>query len=288
MRYGLEVPNCGEYADVQVLISLAEEAEAAGWDGFFLWDHIATAASPFTQSTGRDPIIDPWIALTAIAMRTERIRIGPLVTPLPRRRPWKVARESVTLDHLSSGRLILGLGAGFPGIAETEFGRFGEPSTPRERAARFDEGLNVLRGLWSGESFRYAGEHYQIEEITFLPTPLQSPHTPVWIGSTWPHGAPFRRAARWDGVVPVRLDGPMTPEDVRDVCAYIAQHRESDDHFDVVSVGVSPADSRESAANVIAPFAEAGATWWVELIGPFLGTLADMRARINQGPPNIG
>src|SRR2546423_782116 len=141
MRYGLEVPIVGEYADVRLLVRMAEEAEAAGWDGFFLWDHIATAASPFTQSTGRDPIVDPWIALTAIAMRTEQIRIGPLVTPLPRRRPWKVARESVTLDHLSDGRLILGLGAGFPGIAEEEFGHFGEPSTPRERAARFDEGL---------------------------------------------------------------------------------------------------------------------------------------------------
>jgi alkanesulfonate monooxygenase SsuD/methylene tetrahydromethanopterin reductase-like flavin-dependent oxidoreductase (luciferase family) len=130
MRYGLEIPNCGEYADARLLATMAAEAEAAGWDGFFVWDHIATAASPFTQSTGRDPLIDPWIALAAIALSTERMRIGPMVTPLPRRRPWQVAREAVTLDHLSGGRLTLGAGAGFPGIVADEFSRFAEEDAP--------------------------------------------------------------------------------------------------------------------------------------------------------------
>lgn len=285
MRYGLEVPNCGEYADARLLATLAAEAEATGWDGFFLWDHIATAASPFTSSTGRDPIIDPWIALTAIAMRTERLRIGPLVTPLPRRRPWKLARETVTLDQLSGGRLTLGLGAGFPGIAADEFRRFGEPDDPRIRAAKFDEGLDVLAGLWSGEPFHYDGAHYQIRETVCVPTAHQSPRIPVWIGSSWPHKAPFRRAARWDGVIPIRLEGPMTPDDVRDALAYIGQHRTGDRPFDLVSVGITPPG--DAATDLVHPFAQAGATWWVELIGPFRGTLAEMRDRIVAGPPTV-
>src|SRR5205823_8167637 len=116
------------------LAALAREAEASGWDGFFVWDHIATASSPGGQSVAADPLIDTWVALTIVAMSTERIRLGPHVTPLPRRRPWKLAREAVSLDHLSGGRLILGVGSGAPLILEAEFARFGEPSDPRVRA----------------------------------------------------------------------------------------------------------------------------------------------------------
>jgi alkanesulfonate monooxygenase SsuD/methylene tetrahydromethanopterin reductase-like flavin-dependent oxidoreductase (luciferase family) len=283
MRYGLEIPNCGEYADARLLATMAAEAEAAGWDGFFVWDHIATAASPFTQSTGRDPLIDPWIALTAIALRTEHIRIGPLVTPLPRRRPWKVARESVTLDQLSGSRLILGVGAGFPGIVADEFARFSEADDPRVRAARLDEGLEVLAGLWSGEPFHYNGAHYQIDETVFMPMPLQSPRIPVWVAGSWPRKAPFRRAARWDGVIPVRFDGPMMPDDVRGVLAYIGEYRASDVPFDLVIAGMTP-DDADAAAAMIQPLTAAGTTWWIELIGPFRGSLAEMRARIRKGP----
>src|SRR5918997_5057730 len=146
MRFGFSVANFGEYGDVRLLAELAHEAEESSWDGFFLWDHIAWP--------GMGNVVDPWLALTAIALRTGRLRIGALVTPLPRRRPWKVARETTTLDHLSGGRLIVGAGLG---INPEEFDRLGEGRNLRTRAAMLDEGLAVLTGLWRGEPFRFAG-----------------------------------------------------------------------------------------------------------------------------------
>src|SRR5579884_3931949 len=145
MRYALNLPAFGEFADVRVLAALAREAEDAGWDGFFIWDHI--------QSERGRSVADPWVALAAIAVKTERIRIGALVTPLPRRRPWKFARETATLDHLSGGRLIVGVGIG--GEWYREYSAFGEPVDDKTHAAQLDEGLDVLVGLWSGEPFSY-------------------------------------------------------------------------------------------------------------------------------------
>src|SRR5438105_3220870 len=168
MRYGVSVPNFGSFADVRKTAELARDAERAGWDGFFLWDHISAAAS-FDDKT---PIADPWIMLAAIALATERIRIGTMITPLPRRRPWKVARETVTLDHLSGGRLVLGVGLGFP---PEEYSLFGEDADDRVRGRKLDEALDVLTGLWSAKRFRFEGEHYTVRETTFSPAPRQSP-----------------------------------------------------------------------------------------------------------------
>jgi alkanesulfonate monooxygenase SsuD/methylene tetrahydromethanopterin reductase-like flavin-dependent oxidoreductase (luciferase family) len=152
MRYAINVPNFGDYADARFVADLARRAEQHGWDGFFVWDHINSAM-------GRGmPMGDPWVILTAVALATERIRIGTMVTPLPRRRPWKVARETTTLDHLSGGRLILGVGLGTP--ADAEFASFGEVPDIAERARKLDEGLEVLTGLWGGEPFSFVGEHY--------------------------------------------------------------------------------------------------------------------------------
>ena len=149
MRFAINVPNFGTYSDPRTAADLAREAEDAGWDGFFVWDHILGARE------WQVPIADPWVLLSAVAMRTERIRLGPMVTPIPRRRPWKLARETVTLDHLSRGRLVLGVGLGFP--PDAEFEQFGEDGDPRVRAAKLDEGLAVLTGLWSGQPFRLRG-----------------------------------------------------------------------------------------------------------------------------------
>jgi alkanesulfonate monooxygenase SsuD/methylene tetrahydromethanopterin reductase-like flavin-dependent oxidoreductase (luciferase family) len=170
MKYGLDIPTAGEYADPHTLADLAAEAEEAGWDGFFLWDVL------FAQGHMDTPVVDPWIALAAIATRTQRIRIGAFMTPLPRRRPWQVARQTVTLDHLSNGRLIFGAALGYQAL---DFTVFGEEFDLKHRAEKLDEGLAVLQGLWSGEVFRFQGTYYQVENARFLPKPLQTPRIPV-------------------------------------------------------------------------------------------------------------
>ena len=255
MKYAISVHNFGDFADVRLLARLAKEAEDNGWDGFFLWDHIHWHGPP---------MLDPWIALAAIAVATERIKIGTMVTPLARRRPWKLARETVTLDQLSGGRVILGVGLGAPG--PEEFTRLGEDADDRVRAQKLDEGLDVLTGLWSGERFSYQGEHYQLDNVTFLPRPVQQPRIPIWVAGLWPNKGPFRRAARFDGAVPVKrgpsadMPGLLTPEELPEPLAYINEHRESGAPFDVnVSVAI-PTDPAE-AKDVVDSFAAAGATW---------------------------
>src|SRR5262245_22834552 len=284
MHYGLILPNFGEYSDLRLLAELAHDAEAAGWEGFFLWDHIH-------QWHGQEPFADPWMALTAIALRTEHIRLGPLVTPLARRRPWKLARETVTLDHLSGGRLILGVGVGTPQAASLppeDWGVFGAAVAPHGLAARMDDGLAVLTGLWSGKPFSYDGTQYQVHDVCFLPPPVQQPRIPIWVGGNWPNKAPFRRAARWDGVVPQKqgqVTHRLTPAEIRDILAYIKAYRASETPFEVVHFGgTSGRDATEDSA-ILTPFAEAGLTWWLE--GRRNRSLADMRERIRTGPPKV-
>jgi alkanesulfonate monooxygenase SsuD/methylene tetrahydromethanopterin reductase-like flavin-dependent oxidoreductase (luciferase family) len=289
MKFAVHLPQFEQFGDVRTLVQLAQETEAAGWDGFFIWDHIL-----FDDLW--HPMVDPWVALGAIAYATERIHIGPMVTPLARRRPWKLARETVSVDQISDGRLILSVGLGDP--VEGEFEMFGEPGDPRTRAEKLDEGLEILAGLWSGEPFSYQGKHYQLQEMTFLPRPTQRPRIPIWVGGYWPHKAPLRRAARWDGICPGGLHGPLTPDDWRALLAYIQDHRSSAASFDAVHLGTTPAANPQQALDLVAPYREAGVTWWVENINPYeLGlrwhqrwpdTLVDqMKDRIRQGPPRL-
>lgn len=285
MRFGLTTWIYADFADPRTVATLAREAELAGWDGFFVWDHLASAGSPAGISAGTERLADPWITLAAIAIATERIRIGPMVTPLPRRRPWKVAREAVTLDHLSGGRLILSVGAGFPGILEEEFARFGEETDARARAAMLDEGMQVIAGLWSGAPFAFDGVHYRLRDTVFLPTPVQTPRIPLWVAGTWPHKAPFRRAARWDGVRVAITGGALTPEDVREMVAYIGEHREADTPFDVVVSAPVPREDPAEAADIAARFADAGGTWWLDLLAPSGAGIEATVRRIRRGPP---
>jgi len=227
------------------------------------------------------PKADPWIALAAIALSTERVRIGTLVTPLPRRRPWKVAREAITLDHLSGGRMVLGVGLGDP--SEEEFAWFGERGIDhRTRARMLDEGLAILDGLWRGEPFGFEGELFRLHEMTFLPRPVQRPRIPVWVGGWWPNPAPMRRAARWGGVVPGRLDGPLSPDDIRDLVHAIRRQRETKAPFDVVVAEMS-GDDRSAVQERIRAFAEAGATWWLEKGGA--RPPEEIRSLVRKGPP---
>lgn len=248
VRYGITVPNIGE---LDLLLTMGREAEAAAWEGFFLWDHIRFSDA-FDVS-----VHDPWIALAALAAATERIRLGPLVTPLARRRPWTVARATVTLDHLSAGRVVFGAGLGFP--PDVEFGSFGEPTGDGERAELLDEGLSILDGFWSGEPVTVDGRHYRLDGVRFLPRPIQRPRIPVWIAGMWPNRAPFRRAARWDGVFPISaIDGepcPISPDAFTEAVAFTRSVRGSDAPLDAVVQGAPETDP--------AAYAAAGATWWL-------------------------
>ena len=278
MQYGVFLPNFGPFGDANVLGDLAATAEAHGWDGLFIWDHIL-----FQEHPPQD-VVDPWVALTAIAGRTERLRMGALMTPLARRRPWKVARETVSVDRLSNGRLIFGAGLGFPPDAEFEV--FGEEPDDRVRARKLDEGLAILAGLWTGEAFSFEGEHYRLKETTFLPTPVQRPRPPVWIAGWWPHKPPLRRAARWDGVFSeLNLGGLPSPDQLRQILEYVHAHRQSSAPFDAVLNGYSASDPA-NGAEVVEPYREVGLTWWLERIDPDRAySIDETHERIEAGPP---
>lgn len=279
MQYAISTPNFGEFSDPRRMSQLAHEAEEAGWGGFFIWDHMLWTA-PENQ-----PVADPWVMLAAMACTTSRIRLGPVITPVPRRRPWKLARETVTLDHLSEGRLVLGVGIG--GDWFGDYGAFGEPTDNKTHGEMLDEGLEVLAGLWSGEPFSYSGQHYTIKDAQFLPPPMQEPRIPVWVAGLWPNKKPFRRAARWDGVCPLATnDLELTPDDFRSIIAYIGEHRDSSAPFDVVHGGSTPGDDKEANNERVRLYAEAGVTWWVESVGAE-DTAAQVSERIHKGPPSV-
>ena len=213
MRFAIDFPTSGQYCDPRLLAELAHVAEDSGWDGCFVWDHI--------QLEHAQPVADPWITLAAIALTTTRIRIGTLVTPLFRRNPWKLARETVTLDHLSKGRLILGVGSGSDVFGEIS--TFDGPRDDRIRAQMLDESLTVLTGLWAGEPFSFVGKYFRVNQALFTPAAFQTPRIPVWVAGTWPKKAPSRRAARYDGIVPVAGDftHSISPAQLREIVEYI-------------------------------------------------------------------
>ena len=278
MLYAIDSPISGDYSDPRLLGELAHLAEQSGWDGFFIWDHLSI--------DGMQPVVDPWVALSVMAARTERIRIGTAVPPIPRRRPWKLARETVSVDRLSGGRLTLGVGLGEP--ADSEYERFGEDGALRTRAAKLDEGLEVLTGLWSGEPFSYQGEHFRVDGACFLPKPVQRPRIPIWAGGQWPNKAPLRRAARWDGVYPIYWKGEvsaMTPEILKAIVEYVGEHRGDMGSFDVVAAGALLGLDRTRLDDTAAAYAEVGATWYAAPIGPNMGAVADVKAWIAEGPP---
>jgi alkanesulfonate monooxygenase SsuD/methylene tetrahydromethanopterin reductase-like flavin-dependent oxidoreductase (luciferase family) len=250
---------------------LAATAEAAGWDGVFTWDGIAI---------GPMDTYDPWVVMAAMAMRTERVTLGAIVTPPARRRPWKLARETMTLDRLSGGRLVLPVGLG--AIDDAAFGNVGEPTGARIRAERLDESLEILEGLWSGEPYAHDGRHYRFGPMTFLPTPVQRPRIPIWVVGAWPNERSMRRAVRYDGVLPQTSD----PDAIHDIAAYVARERPAerrDQPFEIVVEGRTPL-KRAAAAAKVRPAAEAGATWWIESNWE-TATIDSQRARIEAGPP---
>jgi alkanesulfonate monooxygenase SsuD/methylene tetrahydromethanopterin reductase-like flavin-dependent oxidoreductase (luciferase family) len=280
LRFAVGLPNLREYADPRLLVELARTAEDSGWDAVFIWDHLADP-EPGTPAT------DPWIAIAAVAAVTSMLRLGVMVTPLARRRPWKVARESVAIDLLSDGRFHLGVGLG--AHAEAEFAAFGEDADPRTRADQLDDGLDVITALWSGEPVEISNRHYTVN-TQFTPSPVQRPRIPIWVAGTWPNRRPFRRAARFDGVFPTRAGightEMMAPEELSEVVEYVAQHRADGAPFDVVYEGQTSGNDAHADRDKVARYASAGLTWWVEKLGWFRGDLDDVRARVSAGPPH--
>jgi alkanesulfonate monooxygenase SsuD/methylene tetrahydromethanopterin reductase-like flavin-dependent oxidoreductase (luciferase family) len=280
VKFAIGVPTVREYADARLLLDLAVSAERSSWDGFFVWDHLLYRPG--------DPVVDPWTVVSAIASVTDRIRVGVMVTALARRRPWRVAREVATLDILSGGRVVFGVGLG---SLPDEWSRFGEDPDARIRAEKLDEGLQIIDGLWSGGSLNHAGAHYSVDEVVFLPQPVQQPRVPIWIAGRWPNRRPFRRAARWDGVFATHKDvghnDNMAPEQLRELVDYTRQHRgESTAPFDVIVEGHTP-DGSGRTDELLASYAGVGLTWWVEKLGWFRGSVHEMQMRVAAGPPSF-
>jgi alkanesulfonate monooxygenase SsuD/methylene tetrahydromethanopterin reductase-like flavin-dependent oxidoreductase (luciferase family) len=277
VRHGIVITT----GDPRTQADLAAAAEAAGWDGVFTYDAIAI---------GDSELLDPWVVLAAMAMRTERVRLGAIVFAPTRRRPWKLAREAATLDLLSGGRLVLPVGLG--ALDDAGFGAVGEVTDTRGRAAILDETLAILDGLWSGEPFGWEGEQYRFPPMTFRPTPVQRPRIPIWVVGAWPYPRSMRRAIRWDGIVLQATGADGGPGKALDalpeVVAWIARERRAGAAatipVEIVVDGVTPADDPAAAGAIAGAHEAAGATWWIEADWQDMRVDA-IRHRIDAGPP---
>ena len=283
MNFGLILANFGERSDPRTLAELASMAEGSGWDGVFLPDTIQMVGAESLDTS------DPWIDLAAMAMTTARVRLGLIVSTPARYRPWHLARQAATIDHLSRGRLILGVGLG--DAYDRAFEVFHEEPNLRRRAAMLDEALEIIDGLWSGDEFRYDGEHFQVEPITLLPPPVQRPRIPLWVGWKWPNRKPMARAARWDGAVPFAMEGDdyidLNPAQLGQVVAELEALRTEDGPYDLVAYGpILAAQHSEAALQNLRALDEAGATWLVEFVGPEVDT-DSLHQAITNGPPRL-
>lgn len=270
MQYGFVLP----YGDARTAADLAKLAEDHGWDGFFVWESVWG--------------IDAWVCLTAAAMVTERIRLGTMITPVSRMRPWKLASEVATLDNLTGGRVILAVGMG---ATDTGFDAFGEVTELRTRAELVDEGLEILTGLWNGQPFSYEGKHYQVRPIDFFPPPppVQQPRVPIWVVGAIGRPKSMARVVRYDGLLPYVMDGvpgplPITPELVTSTLEELAAVRGSVDGFDVVVEGTTGGDSPITRSHV-EELSLAGTTWWLEAMWQSQDDLDAVKQRIQAGPP---
>jgi alkanesulfonate monooxygenase SsuD/methylene tetrahydromethanopterin reductase-like flavin-dependent oxidoreductase (luciferase family) len=263
VKQAIHLPTVGELADPRVLADLAAAAEEHGWDGVFLWDHL------LRPETEPPEVADTWVALAAVASATSMIRLGPMVTPLVRSGPQRLARAAVTLDQLSAGRLTLGLGLGHDRWGELR--RFGEPTDPRERADLLDEGVELLVALWSGEELHHRGPHYVADGVRFLPTPVQRPRIPLWFAARGDARRPVRRAARYEGLFPVDVN----PGQLSRMLDIVAAERDGLDGFDV-AVSIPPGGDPE-------PYADRGATWILWGLQPG-DPLKDVQTYVEAGP----
>ncbi len=270
LRSGLFLPLFDELADPATVVRLSLEAEQTGWHGMFVWDHVRWP--PPVRA-----VADPWITLAAVATATESIRLGPMVTPLARRRPVKVARETATLDKLSGGRLTLGVGLGSDQFAG-EYSITGEELDERRRAQMLDESLDILTAAWSGEPVQHRGEHYTVDGMRFLPRPVQRPGVPVWVAGFYGKPRPLRRAARYQGFIPVNLEHP---DQLAQIVADLTALRQA-----AGTAGTQPYDviAALPPGSDPSPYAAAGATWWLVEFPAQAATVDLVEAVIRDGP----
>ncbi len=270
MKYGFVMPS----GDARTAAELAAIGERAGWDGFFVWEPLWG--------------IDAWVCLTAAAMATQQIRLGTMLTPLSRLRPWQLAGQAAALDNLSGGRVVLAVGLGAP---DTGWASFGEETDVRLRAERLDEGLAIVDGLWRGQPFTFEGKHYRLQPCDFQPPPppVQAPRIPIWVVGRLSSSRSMRRALAWDGLLPSVHDEaggyrPLVPADLA-ACAARGELRAG---YDVIVEGTTSANDAGGARDVVAPWQAAGATWWIEAnwaAPPDLRGHPLVRERIAAGPP---
>lgn len=274
MKYGVVLP----YGNARATAEIAQLAERAGWDGFFVWEPVWG--------------IDAWVCLTAAAMTTQHIRLGTMLTPLSRLRPWQFAGQAATLDQLSGGRVTIAVGIG---AVDTGFVQFGEETDVRRRAELLDEGLAIIDGLWRGQPFAFSGKHYRIEPCDFQvpPPPVQTPRIPIWVVGLLSSKKSMRRALAWDGLLPsVRsAEGgfrPLTPNDIAALVPQITERQRARPGYDVIVEGTTPANNIAQARAIVDPWRDAGASWWIEAnwVAPReIDGHALVRARIAAGPP---
>jgi alkanesulfonate monooxygenase SsuD/methylene tetrahydromethanopterin reductase-like flavin-dependent oxidoreductase (luciferase family) len=274
LKFGFVLPR----GDARAAANLARDAEVAGWDGFFVWEPVWG--------------FDAWVSLAAAAMATEKIRLGTMLSPISRMRPWTLAGQSVNLDHLSRGRLIISVGLG---SIDNGFKAFGEETDRRKRAELLDEGLDILTGLWRGQPFTYNGRHYKIGETKFYPPPppVQKPRIPIWVVGAWPHERSMRRALRYDGLIPTvidRKDGARQAnlDEMIKIQPYVDKHHLDKSSYDLIVEGKTPGDNPAKAAGIVREWADVGATWWMETLWGVMDLpdwLERTRKRISQGPP---
>jgi alkanesulfonate monooxygenase SsuD/methylene tetrahydromethanopterin reductase-like flavin-dependent oxidoreductase (luciferase family) len=278
MKFGVVT----SFGSVHDYVEMAREAEASGWDGVFAWDDI---------SVDRGGVFDPWVVLGAMATVTDRVTLGAMVFSLARRRPWKVAHETITIDNLSNGRFVLPVGLG--GTWDGGYSRVStEDPTRRVRAEKLDECLDILELAWSGETVSYHGTHYWMEDLWFDPRPVQRPRIPVWPVGAWPYPKSLRRAARWDGVIVSDMsetgdDEQALPDAVAGVASWMAEHRQSSGRFDIVTQGITSATDHAANRAKLHPLVEAGATWFIESRWESDQSVDTLRERIRQGPPRL-
>ncbi len=263
MKHALFLPPFGELADPAVLMTIAEDAEAAGWDGLFLWDHI------LRREPSAADIADVWVALAAMAARTERITLGPMITPPVRRRPQVLARQAVTLDHLSRGRLVLGLGLGVD--TSRELSAFGEVTDARARGEILDEAAELLCRFWSGEQVDHDGPHFTADGVTYRPGPFERDRVPLWFAARGEARRPVRRAARYDGLFPIEVD----EEGLTSMLDVVREERGTLEGFDVAVV--QPGLDPERLDDL-------GVTWAMRSYGPDT-PLDEILAATRAGPP---
>ncbi len=272
IKYGFILPG----GNPRTAATAATEAESCGWDGVFVPDAISIE----TPDVPAGPWHDPWVMLAAMAMTTRRVRIGPIVAAATRRRPWKLAREALSIDHLSGGRLILAVGLG-AADDDSGFNSVGEQMDLRVRAQMLDECLEVVDGLWKGIPLRFKGQHFGVDGMTMLPKPLQQPRVPVWVVGLWPRERSMRRALKWDGVVLQGKSGQPNPVEVRAAAEHSKDRPRVRNPFDVVAGGAVPALD----ANEVAEYEAAGATWWLECLWDWGEDDQAVLERIRLGPP---